>query len=179
VRHRRGRLAADLLDLAAVALLVPLLGGAAGAAAVRGLTVTAATWAAAGAPTGDEPASGPLAPPWSLGGSRAEALVDVVATGTLALTAVELRLEADGPDGAGAVTVTACRGGPWDGANCPGATVALGDLTATTTVAVALAPGERLGLRLEADRNVTNRTSFALRVEVPRTAATPGGRTSG
>ena len=179
MRRRRGRLAADLLDLVAVALLVPLLGGAAGAAAVRDVAVTAATWAAVAAPSGGGPAAGPLTPPWTSGGSRAEALVDVVATGTLALTSVDLRLEADGPDGAGAVTATACRGGRWDGTTCPGEAVALGDLTATTTVAVALAPGERLGLRLETDRNIANRTMFALRVEVSRATATPGDRTAG
>lgn len=179
MRRRRGRLAADLLDLAAVALLVPLLGGATEAAAVRDLTVTTATWAAAAAPTGDEPPTGPLPPPWSDDGPSAEALVDVVATGTLAVTAVGLRLEADGPDDAGAVTVTACRGGPWDGTTCPGEVVALGDLTTTTTVAVALAPGDRLGLRLEAARNVANRTSFVLRVEVPRAATRAGDRATG
>ena len=177
--RRRGRLTADLLDLVAVALLVPLLGGAVDGAAVRGLAVTSASWAAAAAPAGTEPSGGALPLPWSSGGPTAEAFVDVVATGTLPLASIDLRLEAAGPDDPADVTIAACRGGVWDAATCTGEEEALGALGTTTVVAVALAPGERLALRAAAPRNVANRTTFTLRVEVPRDAVRPGRRTAG
>lgn len=178
-QRRRGRRTADLLDLLAVALLVPLLGGAFAAGATRTLPVGTATWAAVAAPAGEAPTGGPLALSWSTGGPRAEALADVVATGTLGTATLALRLEADDPADADAVAVTACVGATWDGPTCGGAPLALGDLATTTTVALALAPGERLALRIEAPRSVANRTGFVLRVEVPRAAARGGAVSAG
>lgn len=177
--RRSTRLAATLLDLAAVAMIVPLVGGAVRGAAVRTVPVTAASWGAAVAPAGAAPPGGPLPLPWSGGGPTAEALLDVVATGTVPLAAVALVLETDDPEDSAAVAVTACRGGTWDGATCGGEPLELGDLTASTRLEVALEPGERLGLRAVAPRNVANRTAFALRVVVDRSDAREGRRSSG
>lgn len=173
------RRAADLLLVVAVGLLGPLLGGAVTARAGATLDVGTGTWAAAAAPAGTDPGPGPLALPWSRGGPTAAATVDVVATGTLPIAAVRLRLDASDPADASAVAVAACRGGGWDGSSCAGTPVALGDLTATTELAVVLAPGGRVALRAEAPRAVANRTVFTLRVEVPRSAAPAGARRTG
>ncbi len=100
-------------------------------------------------------------------------------TGDLAVTAVTLRLDASDPDDGPAVAVAACVGGTWDGASCSGDTVPLGDLTAPTTLAVALEPGGQVALRGEAPRNVTSRTTFALSVAVPRTAVRAGAPRTG
>jgi len=162
---------ADLLDLAAVALLLPLLGGAIGGAAVRTATVTSAVWAAAAAPVGAVPPGGGLPLVWDETGQPATAHADVVATGTLPLGGVVLRLEASSARDVGAATVTACLGGAWDGATCDGQAVLLGTLTDRTPVAVTLAPGARLALRATAPRNAASRTVFTLHVEVPREAA--------
>lgn len=177
--RRRGRLAADRLDLVAAALLVPLLGGAVDGAAVRTVTVATVVWGAAPAPAGAAATGGPLALPWSSGGPTADALVDVVVTGDVGIASVDLRLDVSDPGDGPAVTVTACVDGTWDGGTCTGAAVPLGDLTAATTLEVALEPGGRVALRAEARRNVANRTTFTLTVAVPRSAVRPGAPRSG
>lgn len=174
MRRRAARLAAALLDLAAVALLVPLLGGAVEGSAARTVSVGAAAWGAAAAVTGQGPPGGALVLPWASGGPDAVALVDVVVTGDLAVVALTLRLDAADPDDGPAVDVAACVGGTWSGGSCTGEVVPLGDLTVPTDLAVALDPGGRVALRATARRNVANRTTFALTVAVPRTAVRVG-----
>jgi hypothetical protein len=175
-RRPRRRVAADLLDLVAIGLLVPLLGAALGTSVTGAAAVATASWAAAAAPAGAGPTGGPLTLTWSASGQAAVALADVVATGTLALTGATLRLEASTPRDAGAAVVVACLDGTWVGADCSsGRAVTLGTLVDPTPVEVALPPGGRLALRATAPRSAINRTTFTLRVEVPRTAARPGG----
>ena len=172
--RRPARLAAALLDLVAVALLVPLLGGAVEGTAVRTVDVGTAAWGAAAAVPGEVPPGGALTLPWTSGGPDAAALVDVVVTGDLAVAALTLRLDASDPGDGPAVDVAACVGGTWSGAECAGDVVLLGDLTVATDLAVALDPGGRVALRMAAPRNVANRTTFALTVAVPRTAVRAG-----
>lgn len=163
------RRAADALLLLSVGLLAPLSGGAVTARSTMALDLSSGSWAAVAVPAGAAPTTGPLALPWSQGGPEADAIVDVVATGTLALSGVRLRLDAAGPDPATAVTVTACLGATWEGPDCTGTTAPVGDLSDAAVLAVALDPGERIALRAEAPRPVANRTAFVLRVEVGRT----------
>jgi len=163
------RRAADALLLLSVGLLAPLSGGAVTARSTVVLDLSSGSWAAVAVPAGAAPTTGPLALPWSQRGSSADAIVDVVATGTLALSGFRLRLDADGPDPVTAVTVTACLGGTWEGPDCAGTTAPVGDLTGTSVLEVALDPAERIALRAETPRPVANRTTFVLRVEVART----------
>lgn len=170
---------AALLDLLAVLLLVPLLGGALSTAARATTAIGTGTWSAAAAVPGEPPPGGGLPVPWSTGGPTAEAFLDVVVTGTLPLSAVTLRLAADGPDGADAVDAVACVDGTWDGAACDGTEVLLGDLTGPTDLAASFLPGGRVALRAEVERNAASRTEFTLHVAVRRDAVRPGAVRSG
>lgn len=156
-------------------LLVPLLGGALTSAAVGTAAVATASWGAAAAPPGAGPTGGPHELQWQGAGAAAVARLDVVATGSLPVTSVTLELDTEGLDGPGAVTLTACTGGDWDGPDCSGVPVPLGDLAeGPVTLVTSLGPGDRVPLRGEAARNVANRTVFRLRVTVGRDAVAPG-----
>lgn len=146
------------------------------------ITIPADRWSAVAVPRGGSPGSGPLTMSFHVNRGVPRQYIDVVNTGTLALTGQSYVIRAANGASTPQLTLEACSNGSWSPTDhsCSGTVVTMGTTSSGPTIAFAspLAPGGRLAVRATTSPSTASKTTIILDVKIARSQIRAGATTT-